>query len=117
MLRRMTRPERQTLMTKMGRGPVGLLIKRPKARTAKAVGTYAIGSFALGALATGAIAVGTFAIGRLAVGGLAVREARIKRLRIDELEVGQYRLLQREAESAAPVNGRTAPEKDAAFPL
>jgi hypothetical protein len=111
MFRRMARRERPTLMTRMCRGPLGIHVKRPKTRTAKAVGTYAIGSFALGAIATGAIAVGTLAVGRLAIGRLAVREGRIKRLRIDELEIGQYRILQQEPQAGAPNNGRAAAER------
>lgn len=104
-----------TLIERIRRSSAGIQAGRPKARTAKAIGTYVIGSFALGAFATGAIAVGTFAIGRLAVGKLALREGRIKRLRIDQLEVGEYHLLQQEPEIAMPTNGRTAPEMEPAL--
>lgn len=75
-------------VTRQGKGPL-FAVRRPKARSMKAVGSYAIGSFAMGALATAAIYVGTFAVGRLAVGRLAVRHGRIKRLRIDALEIGR----------------------------
>lgn len=109
-MREQIRGHRQTLMQGIRCRSVGIQAGRPKARTAKAIGTYLIGSFALGALATGAIAVGTFAIGRLAVGRLTLRQGRIKRLRIDELEVGEYRLLHEEPARAMPKNGQTVPE-------
>lgn len=93
-----------SLITRIRRGATGLRIGRPKARTAKAVGSFAVGSFVLGAFATLTAYVGSLAIGRLAVGRVAVGKGRIKRLQIDELEIGKFRFV--EQESPVVPNGR-----------
>jgi hypothetical protein len=99
-----TRSQRLAKLASIRRKMTAIPVKRPKARTAKAIATYAIGSFALGALATGAMYVGTFAIGRL-----AIRKGRIHQLRIDELEIGKYVVA--EGEKVSEENGHVLPEK------
>lgn len=94
------RRQAPSLVARVRRGATGLRIGRPKARTAKAVGSFAIGSFALGAFASLAAYVGTVAIGRLAVGRLSLGKGRIKQLQIDELEIGKFRLIDQNVASA-----------------
>lgn len=83
----------------------------PRARSAKAIGTYAIGSFLIGGLALGTFAVGNFVVGRLGIGRLRLRDGRIKKLRIDELEIGRLRVLEQQpAESPNGVKAAPVPE-------